>query len=375
MSVVKHLILAFVLGLIAFQTRASDASQMKIEDVVLKRTSDSTSQLIIKLNGQLLENPELTIRDQMIQVAVPNSYVWPKVERKVTVQKNNDTTVMAYQFEKDVVRVRALLPYSLTGKEDRVNVVMRGDHVELNFPSPAAPAKQAKAPAPVAAPTPKVLAETVTEEAKKADHSQYDESFLANLVKENDFEQTPTQVVEDQVQVSMAAQERAPEKFSVTNYIVKFVAFLGLVLVLFYAVMALMRKGVLKKGRLGFLNSTKVVEVLNTTHLAPKRSLILVRAHNQVFLVGSSEKGLELISEVKDTTGLLKEGEREISGSNFDSTLGQAQTYTKDFKLKEELNSSADEGLAGLLNEKPVKDSVKLSEQIKNKVKGLKALQ
>lgn len=392
MSFIKHLIVALFLGMMAFQTQANLDNKAKIEGLNLSTQSDTRS-MVVEYQGRLIGNPELTIRERMVQIEVPNSYVWPRIEKKSTINQQNDTTLMAYQFEQDVVRVRAMLPFSLKGQEDRVSVVMRDGKIELNFPAPPA-AKRAEttravAPAVVAQEsTPQAEAPSVKKEARNLDTASYDETFLQNLIKESDFDNVayaPEEELADTVNVQMAATERVGgEGFSMTGYIVKFLAFLGLVLLLFYGVVHLMKRGFLKKGSLGFLNSTKLVEVLNTTHLAPKRSLMLIKAHNQVFLVGSSETGLNLISEIKDVNGLIKEGERSVAGNNFDTTLNQAQTYSKDFKLKDEVLSSpskstgeaaSESGLAQLLDEKPVQDSVKLSDQIKNRVKGLKSLQ
>ena len=167
--------------------------------------------------------------------------------------------------------------------------------------------------------------------------------------------------------------------FSLTGYIGKFVAFLGLILVFFWGAVQLMKKGAFKKSKLSFLNSTKVVEVINNTYIGPKKSLVLVRAHNQVFLVGSSETGLQLISEVNDVSGLMKDGEKQIAGDNFDTNLGSANTNNKEFKLKDVISenktASQSEGLDKLLADTATEDKVKLSDQIKDKVKNLKSLQ
>lgn len=384
MRILKHLVLVFLMGLFAFEANSTLSQKTKIEALELTSPNQGSARMLVKYQGKMLENPELLINDKMVQIAVPNSYVWPKIERRATVRDQNDTTVMAYQFEQDVVRVRAMLPFSLAGMEDRVNVVLRDGHIELNFPAPSATATTKTKPVTqVEQKAKKELSPTVISEAKNTDSSQYDESFLANLIKENDFNESPAQkneTVIDQVQLKSSAIEKNNPGFSMTNIIMKFVAFLGVVLVLFYGVVTLMKKGVLKKAGLGFLTSTKTVEVLSTTHIAPKKSLLLIRAHNQVFLVGSSEKGLDMISEIRDVTGLLKEGEKSIAGSNFDSTLGQTNTYTKDFKLKEDIMVSTTEtgstsSLGEFLEQAPVKDSVKLSDQIKSKVKNLKSLQ
>jgi flagellar biogenesis protein FliO len=206
------------------------------------------------------------------------------------------------------------------------------------------------------------------------------------------------------------------------GYIGKFVAFLSMLLLGFYGVLQLFKKGIIKKGNLGFLNSTKLVEVLSTTHVAPKRSLMMVRAHKQVFLVASSETGIQYLSEIKDVAGLLKEGEKAIAGSNFDSEFTVAEKIEKEFRMKDEVSSedlSRYGSLDDLLDEtdEPIKlsgkapakvatqaygatkpnmgankqsaeaskalarsidsdkDQVRLSDQIKTKLRGLKQLQ
>ena len=59
------------------------------------------------------------------------------------------------------------------------------------------------------------------------------------------------------------------------------------------------RKGMLKKGGLGIFSSAKMVEVLSTTYLAPKRSLLVVRVQKQVFLMAQSEKGMDFLTEIE----------------------------------------------------------------------------
>ena len=172
----------------------------------------------------------------------------------------------------------------------------------------------------------------------------------------------------------------------------------------------LFKKGIIKKGKLGFLHSTKLVEVLSTTHVAPKRTLMMIKAHKQVFLVASSEAGMELISEIRDVAGLIKTGEEELTGSNFDTNLYEANKFEKQFKIKEEVRSATGnysedypmDSLDDMLNDtvpvkiekrqpqgqtnstttnaaraiekSPVVDQVRFSDQIKTKVKNLKQL-
>jgi hypothetical protein len=98
---------------------------------------------------------------------------------------------------------------------------------------------------------------------------------------------------------------------------------------------------------------------------------------------------MSLISEINDVTGLIKNGEAEITGTNFDTNLNSATRTNKEFKLKEdyvdyesldemlnepELGTSSETSASKAITKNPVKDSVKFSDQIKSKVKNLKQL-
>ena len=188
-------------------------------------------------------------------------------------------------------------------------------------------------------------------------------------------------------------EEPIKSSFSLTSYIGTFVAFLSLMILGFYGVLTLVKKGVIKKGKLGFLHSTKLVEVISTTHVAPKRTLMMVKAHKQIFLISNTESGMQLVSEINDVSGLIKTGEEELMGSNFDTNLFKATKKEKEFKLKEDsvandytlddmLNDNegvgVDKSITHALKEiekSPVKDQVRFSDQIKTKLKQMKQIQ
>ena len=353
----------------------------------------------IKLDREIKGYPELSVKDNFVQVSVPGSFVWPKIEKKFTLTRSFDSKLMAYQFNKSNVRVRAILPRGLQEKSEQVSLQIKGNNIVVSFPKgKTAGNRIGRSPAVVGRPV----------FAKKA--NDYDESYLEKLLKEKDQKlETPKaanrkatsktasfldqaqkgqKVQKDQVNLALSGNEKKESNFSLTTYAGKFVGFLALVLLLFYGVVTFFKKGAFSKGKLGFLNSTKMVEVLNTTYIGPKRSLMLIKAHKQVFLVGSSEKGLHMISEINDMNGMFKEGEKQISGTNFDSNLEVANQEEPTFKLKDFLGTedekpagfdSPDNAALRAIEKEMVaaKEStkVKFSDQIKNKVKGLKSLQ
>jgi flagellar biogenesis protein FliO len=348
----------------------------------------------IKLKGALKDTPELTIKGDTVQVAIPNSVVWPKIEKQVSVNKSFDSTLMAYQFNKNLVRVRAKLPYSLNGKEAKVSVVLNDNNIQLFFPKQKSVSK--KIVTSLLKPKKKKVVR-----AKKA--AAYDENYLEKLLKDKEqtknipvkkmakaennlFEEmnTKKEQVVDTVSSSMSSVQKSSFDFS--SYVIKFVGFFALLVAGIYFMMNFFRKGMLKKGGLGFLSGTKMVEVLSTTYIGPKRSILVVRVHKQVFLMAQSEKGMDFLTELDDTTGFMKEGEKKVAGSNFDTNLDKAEVKGKDFKLKEvvsafeseeEVGDDVDPVLQALAGKTDAQElnKVSLSKQIKNKIKDLKPLQ
>lgn len=390
----KKTLLVLLLSL----TAGTWAKGVKIEGVNFS-DQGKQGQITINLEKELEDFPELSVKGNYVQVAIPGSYVWPKIEKQFSLNNRFDSKIMAYQFNKDLVRVRAVLPDNVESKSNKVSLSLKGNSIVVSFPHVEGAHKTAsvgRSPAVVGA----------AQDVKVVD--KYDESYLDKLLKQKEEsikvkkEMKPAAKVQattseakapagaqDQVKMALSGTKKSSSNLSLMSYAGKFAGFLALVLLLFYAAVSLFKKGAFKKGKLGFLNSTKIVEVLNTTYIGPKRSLLLIRAHNQVFLVGSSEKGLHMISEVNDVNGLFKQGEKEVSGSNFDTNLSTAQEKDPTFKLKEFLNQenleeiNADDeqenfALSAVTKEEktePKSAKVKFSQQIKNKVKDLKPLQ
>ncbi|MDH5582190.1 MAG: flagellar biosynthetic protein FliO [Bdellovibrionales bacterium] len=324
-------------------------AKVDIKNITLKKGKQFAT-LTVNFNGLIENDPKIMLKDSIVQIEIPNGIVWPKIEKKTTLgEKSFDTTLMGYQYDKEIARVRAVLPYKIEGKEDSVEMDIKKNQILLHFP--------------------------LSEKKKNVTENNYDEKLLNDLladkkVKKEKNEKTflPT---EDQIKTVLSGNEdflkseKKDSGFSIGAYSLKFAVFLLLVLGIFFGIANIFKKKVLKKGKLGFLNKTNLLEVLNTTYIAPKKNLMVVRAHNQVFLIGTSEKGIHFLSEVKDMNGLLKNGEQELSGFNFDNKLGDAFNQEKEFQLKTEPSQSA--------KEQPV-EKVAFSDQIKNKLKELKPL-
>lgn len=331
---------------------------------------DGVGKLSIHFQRLLTSTPEFEVRDKLIQVVVPASSVWPKIEKKVSIGRGNDLEISAYQYNKDIVRVRTVFPYSLKKDETKVSLIERGKSVDLFFPLPTTSSSVSRV-------SKDVYDESYLEELlsdQEIDKLEEGEKVVENADPPSDIPANPTETAppmdEDQVALRMSAdsagEENTTGRFSFAPYIVKFASFLGLIFLGFFIVVKLLKKGVFNKGKLGFLSGTKVVEVLGKTYIAPKKSIMTIKAYDQVLLVGVDEKGMHFLTEIKNPIGFLKDGEREVVGDNFDTNVGRASLEDKKFNLKEILDKPARE-------EKRAME--KFSEKIKHKVRDLKSLQ
>ncbi|MBT4790527.1 MAG: FliO/MopB family protein [Halobacteriovoraceae bacterium] len=361
----------FILLIISIFLSSAMAS-VEIKKVDFK-TLSKTGIVSIHYTGKLKNYPELKIVGKTIQVNFPDSKIKKSIEKSVSFSsKLIDTKIRAYQTSKNVAKIKALLPFLIEKKKDQVTLSIKDNKVELTFPRIKVNLKKA----------PKYG--TILKQ-KKVKKEFLDEAYLNSLLKIKDKKTTtkkkPTNLTAkvDSVKNSQSSvfknNKGAGNSFSVLEYGGKFVAFLGFVLLLFYGVVTLMKKGFIKKGKLGFLNNADQISIINQTYIAPKKSLMLIKAHNQVFLVSNTDQGIHPISEIKDAAGLLKDGEKSINGHNFDSNLTEAvvdKTNDQKIQIKEDITKSNQQSsLSSYLN---VKDKVKFSDQIKKKVKNLKPL-
>ncbi len=372
----KNFIVIVILAMIVSLDAFSAISLEKIDFNTVNKKGEVT----INYSGNLNEYPELKITKSTIQVYFPDSKVQSTFDKKVKFSSNkNDTRMQAQQISSNVSKIKLTFPFDIKKYENNVTLTLKNDKVILLFPQI------------------KISDKEVPKAISKIDSKKFDEDYLNNLLAikgvESDLKNKKvdnivktTEVTtikkksflderekqQDIVKTTLAAVKKSTEtqgnNFSFAGYAGKFIGFLMLVIALFYGVVGILKKGVISKGKLGFLNSTNLVEVISTTYISPKRSLLMVKAHNQVFLVGSTDNGIQLISEINDVPGIVKTGERELIGENFDTNMNTASLDELDKKiiLKKDIMTSTPE---------KKNEIVKFSDQIKMKVKKMKDIQ
>ena len=386
----------FAISLLALTLTSVALAGVKVTSVELT-TNGNHGYVNIALDGRSNDLPDIKVYGKIIEVTVANADGFNAIFKNV-----KGAQLSANSLNGKAV-VKAVLPYDVSSES--VEVGFKNSNIEVIFPrgkvfkeNTAAVAAPVLAPKEVIKP---VLEKTLDQKAEnKVAKDLLNEDYLNKLMKEENapkagFAEANT-VKADEINVKQAAiakiETKIPTKskhvpmaisssnnFSFAGYAAKFTIFLAVVLGLFYGVVQLLKKGVFSRGKLGFLNNTKMIEVLSTTYIAPKRSLMIVKAHKQIFLVANSETGFTFLSEMTDTSGLMKEGEKFVTGSNFDMNLGSAEKTEESemlIKLKENIMESApmneERGLSKIAI---AKDIVKFSDELKKKAKKLKPIE
>lgn len=371
----KKLVFITLFALASFGVHAG----VKVTSLDLK-TKGENGYFNIAIEGRSGELPDYKVVGNSIEITLSDA------ENFNSIFKNISGAQLSANVLNGKAVVKATLPYEI--KSEGVNVGWKNKSIEVIFPRGKAATVKETAVTKVEpvkmAPSKPIVKSTNNSAIKEA----LNEDYLNNLMKEDQAktvtktEKTPAiELKKDEVSVNQAAiskdQINNNDGFSFAGYAFKFAAFLAVVLGMFYGVVQILKKGVFNRGKLGFLNNSQMIQVLSTTYVAPKRSLMVVKAHNQIFLVANSENGLTFLSEMTDTTGLLKEGEKQVTGTNFDINMGTVDNSpaAPEFKLKENIHESQplpdEKGIAALT----AKDIVKFSDELKKKAKKLKPIE
>ena len=397
----RKFVVAAVLTLVTFGTFAG----VKVTNLDL-RTDGPNGFLNVGLDGRSNDLPDVKVYGNSIEITLTNAVPFNAIT------KNVRGAILSANVLNGKAIIRATLPYAINASA--VDLGWKNSDIEVLFPRGVAtatinraPTKEVTIAADTMAPAPAVKAAPVKKAdapAVKAQAPQFEpaaaaskigavkkeelnEDYLNKLMNEGK-DTSKTETKKDEIKLGAAAPERsatkadvpkvATDNFSFAGYAAKFTVFLALVLGLFYGVVQVLKKGVFNKGKLGFLNNGKMIEVISTTYVAPKKSLMIVKAHKQLFLVANSETGLQFLAEMKDTTGIIKEGEKAITGTNFDLNMLNAEvnSETSTVTLKENIMESTPiKEETALSKIAKATDVVKFSEELKNKARKLKPIE
>jgi flagellar biogenesis protein FliO len=392
---IRKIAIVIMMALVALSSNAG----VKVTSLDLK-TNGTNGYISISIDGRSNELPDIKVYGKTIEMTLAGA------EAFAAISKNIRGAYLSANVLNGKAVVKATLPYAV--RAEGVDLGWKNKNIEIIFPRGTVANAEAQTDRPVnggAVETPKtelrpenkVLTKVENATPKEALNEEYlkklmnEENSVNEKTTRRETDAPPVEIKNDEVKIKQSAIQKTEtvlpinkaegsiknNSFSFAGYAAKFGVFLALVLGLFYGVVQLLKKGVFNRGKLGFLNNAQMIQVLSTTYIAPKRSLMVVKAHKQIFLVSNSESGIQFLSEMTDTSGLIKEGEKFVTGTNFDLNLGSAETTANEisFKIKEDINESTpipeEKGIQGL----SAKDIVKFSDELKKKAKKLKPIE
>lgn len=337
-------------------------AETKLNDVLFQNHKNNGS-ITLDLSEPLDNLPNIQVNKNAISITLPDTEMKSDLRssRISFATKYSSDTILDYAVNGSSSVIKIKFPFNMEKKENKVKLKNQGRKLVLTFPRVRVPETAKKS-----------QAETIVKKNTKLDEKYLDDllaSEKSKIAANDEVLKNPSQsqivLGEDKINTINSSSSKKNSEFSFMKYAGKFVAFLGGVLLLFYLVVNVFKKGVINRGKMGFLNNTNLVEVLSTTYIAPKKSLMLIKAHKQVFLVSNTDQGMSFLSEVNDTNELFKTGEKEITGTNFDQDFDGIETESIEERivLKEDITKST-----------AISEKKKFSDQLKNKVKGLRPL-
>jgi flagellar biogenesis protein FliO len=392
---IRKIAIVIMMALVALSSNAG----VKVTSLDLK-TNGANGYISVSIDGRSNELPDIKVYGKTIELSLNGA------EAFEAISKNIRGAYLSANVLNGKAIVKATLPYAV--RAEGVDLGWKNKNIEIIFPRGTVAHAEVQTDRPVSGgavetpktefrPENKVLTKVENTTPKEALNEEYlkklmnEEKAINEKTTRRETDAPPVEIKNDEVKIKQSSIQKTEtviptnkaegnvknNSFSFAGYAAKFGVFLALVLGLFYGVVQLLKKGVFNRGKLGFLNNAQMIQVLSTTYVAPKRSLMVVKAHKQIFLVSNSENGIQFLSEMTDTSGLIKEGEKFVTGTNFDLNLGNAETTTNEiaFKIKEDINESTpipeEKGIQGL----SAKDIVKFSDELKKKAKKLKPIE
>lgn len=228
---------------------------------------------------------------EIIQLSLDNVTIYPS--KIIPVDGGLITKVFVYQYSPKQVRCRISVKGKAEEYRDRIQLTPNGKTLQFKI----APTK-ASAPAKVTAP--KEI--TAKPAGDKLVGDKIDEDLLLDKVLKAPSVH-PIQESHKQEQVEKNSPQLTSGK-SLPPLAPVFLK-LGMVILLFVAVAFAIK--VLKNKKFGALASTlkkkdgKIIEVVTSHYLGPKKSITLVRVAGRLLVLGVSSESIQLITELNDS--------------------------------------------------------------------------
>ncbi len=259
----------------------------------------------------------IDVKDNLIQIELAGTNIWPKIDEEKKVNETDLGKIIGYQYDKNISRVR-FLPndnfHSLRVlKEDSSR-----RRLLINFKMDF-----------------------------KKNNSKNVNNYLDNIIKSED-----TKI------------KKVDSSFSYEQYIYKYVLAIIVVCGIFFIIVNIFKKKVFTRKKFIERSKNDTITILNKCYLSPKKSIALVKVNEKMIIIGESENNINYLTDVESPEKILKKIEKDLTGSNFESTI--KKTKHDSVVEKEDIYVSS---------EKMEDDKINYANILKERIRKLKKLQ
>jgi len=128
---------------------------------------------------------------------------------------------------------------------------------------------------------------------------------------------------------------------SMTWPLVKLVFALGIVIIAIYGFLFLLRR--MMGQKMSGNRSRRLIEVIETAHIAQKKSVSVIRFHDRAILIGICDGSMQRLAELDpdESAAALAEAETESAPGKFAGVLSEAKTRLKSWNVGRMLTKNA----------------------------------
>jgi flagellar biogenesis protein FliO len=350
---------------------------------MLKSEGDIVT-LELQMDGQIRGELDLKVQGTTISLTVPEAKANHFTTKKIALDNNGSLLPFKYAEQKDSVYFQFNYPQSIERYKSQVSAFLTDGAILLKVPKISIKEENKKVVSSSLknhqedfTHSPAVAVETIaplkiSKEFKKVSEKDlenfFNDSSDVKIAAKSATEEKDS-VVREEINIKKSAplrenaflkDEKAEEK-TILNYALKIIFVLTIMIAVIYMGAKFIKNKTVGKSNLALFDKLGSIQVLNTTLLAPKRHLHLIKAGDQLILIGSSDQGVHMLTEIKNPLPVLRDTETQMSGTNFEREFEQSPE--KSFRLKE-----TNQDIQQSKSENPFK------ENMKNKLKNLRPL-
>jgi flagellar biogenesis protein FliO len=286
-----------------------------------------------------------------IQLSLRGVSAYPA--RTETINQGGLEKVFTYQYQPDLARARVLLKTSAAAIKDKSSWELTAKGVRILVKAQGSNA-QASA------------SDTVKSKAASVADTEEDR-LVREILSENKPQETkkapPAAKSNAEEQPLFATKTNTEEKPKEEGAATRVFASLLLVVGLIGATAVAYRRFALGKG-ITFQRQTKVIDVVSTQAIGPKRSVALIKVLDQYMVVGMAGDGMSLLANLGSDVKIEKFIDQAGPGSSFSDAFDNAMTG--------EINPSTATGTGAVAQKAPV--GLGIRSAIKKRIEGYKQL-